>query len=170
MTLDELNALPELAAVEQLMRCCGSTVWAKRVAAGRPYADATALLDAADERWTELDRKDRLEAFGHHPRIGERQLREKFASTARWAGREQAGVESATEHVLALLATGNARYEERFGHVFLVCATGRSAQEMLDLLTVRLENEPEREFEIACGEQAKITRLRLEKLLSEAKP
>lgn len=170
MTLDELNRLPEADAKAELLRCCGSSAWAAAMASGRPYPDRGALLAAADRNWSALGKTDRLEAFDRHPRIGERQLRERFGSTAQWASSEQAGVKTAGEDVLGALAKGNRDYEARFGHVFLVCATGKSAPEMLEILKSRLSNEPEAEFAVACGEQAKITRLRLEKLLSEALP
>ncbi|MBI4347337.1 MAG: 2-oxo-4-hydroxy-4-carboxy-5-ureidoimidazoline decarboxylase [Elusimicrobia bacterium] len=166
MTLDELNRLPEAEALDAFRNCCGSSRWAREMVFGRPYAAREALLDAADQRWAALSKPDRLEAFDHHPRIGERQLREKFGATAAWAGQEQSGVKTATEDVLAALAQGNRDYERRFGHIFLVCATGKGAAELLAILRRRMANEPEAEFAEACGEQAKITRLRLEKLLS----
>ena len=166
MTLDELARLPESEARAEFMKCCGSTVWAKAMAAGRPFAGREALLSAADRHWAALGKKDRLEAFDHHPRIGERQLREKFGATAKWAGQEQAGVSTAAEDVLSALERGNRDYEKRFGHIFLVCATGKTAREMLAILNNRMTNAPDAEFEVACGEQSKITRIRLEKLLA----
>lgn len=114
-----------------------------------------------------LESKDWLEAFTHHPRIGDvKNLRQKFASTAQWSQDEQKGVHGVPEDVIQALADGNARYEKKFGHIFLVCATGKSAQEMLALLQQRLHNTPETELRVAMQEQAKITRLRLEKLLN----
>lgn len=166
MTAEELDRLPEAEARTELMKCCGSTEWAKAMAAGRPYGDARALFSAADRAWAALGKKDRLEAFDHHPRIGEKRLREKFGSAARWAGQEQAGVKLAAEDILTALAQGNREYERRFGHIFLVCATGKTAPELLAILTRRLANAPDAEFDEACREQAKITRIRLEKLLS----
>lgn len=166
MTLDELNGLPEAEALDAFGICCGSSRWAREMASRRPYGTREALFDAAGRRWAALTKPDRLEAFEHHPRIGERQLREKFGATAPWAGQEQSGVRTATEDLLAALAQGNRDYERRFGHIFLVCATGKSAAEMLEILRRRMANASDVEFEEACGEQAKITRLRLEKLLS----
>jgi 2-oxo-4-hydroxy-4-carboxy-5-ureidoimidazoline decarboxylase len=103
----------------------------------------------------------------HHPRIGDvSKLREKYKATATWSSQEQRGVQEASEEVLQGLADGNREYEARFGFIFLVCATGKSAGEMLALLRERMNNEPEAELRIAAGEQAKITRIRLEKLLT----
>lgn len=163
--MGQLNALDAAAARAELMRCCGSAAWAAAMAAGRPYPDRAAVLAAADRHWDALPKAGRLEAFSHHPRIGERQLRQRFAASAAWASQEQAGAAAATDEVIAALAEGNRAYEARFGHVFLVCATGKSAPEMLGILRARLPNGPDAEFAVACAEQAKITRLRLEKLL-----
>jgi 2-oxo-4-hydroxy-4-carboxy-5-ureidoimidazoline decarboxylase len=161
-----LDALEHEAAVAALARCCGARRWAEAVARGRPYADEAALYEAADRAWAAMDRADILEALAHHPRIGADldSLRDRFAATASWSAGEQAGVADAGDDVLVALRDGNLRYEERFGHIFIVCATGKSAAEMLALLEERLGNDPERELAIAAAEQAKITRLRLEKL------
>ncbi len=148
-----------------LRRCCGSTRWVEAMLARRPFASKTALHQAAEEVWNALAREDWLEAFAAHPRIGDMTaLRQKFAATADLCGTEQAGVAGAAEQMLRDLAEANQSYEERFGYIFIVCATGKTASEMLDLLRVRLNNDPETEITIAAGEQAKITRLRLEKL------
>ncbi len=125
--------------------------------AGRPYADDRALLEAADRAWWELGREDWLQAFSAHPRIGER-------SADSWSRWEQAGVDGAGADIRRRLAAGNEAYERRFGHVYLVCATGREAPELLADLETRLTNDPARELRIAATEQAKIIRLRLEKL------
>ncbi len=135
--------------------------------AGRPYADRTALHAAAERCWGALSPAGWREAFAHHPRIGEA-AGPRGSATAAWAGAEQAGATGADAATLAALAEGNRAYEARFGHVFLVCATGRGAAEMLALLRARLANEPAAELRVAAAEQAKITRLRLEKLLEEA--
>jgi 2-oxo-4-hydroxy-4-carboxy-5-ureidoimidazoline decarboxylase len=135
--------------------------------ARRPFGDAQALLRAADEVWAGCAEPDWREAMTHHPRIGDvSRLREKFAATASWSSQEQKGVGAASEETLHALAEGNRAYEARFGFIFLVCATGKSADEMLSLLRARLDNAPSDELRIAAGEQAKITRIRLEKLLS----
>lgn len=164
--LARLNALPALAAEAELLTCCGSREWARRMAALRPFAGEDALFDAADVVWWALDREDWLEAFRSHPRIGERKA--EAGQTQReqgWSRGEQAGMDAAAEATRRALADGNRAYEERFGHIYLVCATGRSADELLSILRSRLQNPPERELRVAAEEQAKITRLRLQKLL-----
>ncbi len=167
MTLAELNALPEERAVEELTRCCGCARWARTVAAGRPFASKEAVLALADREWSRTSPQEWLEAFTHHPRIGGKDaLRAKFAATKTWSQGEQAAAAVADEATLDALAKGNADYEARFGFIFIVCATGKSAAEMLTLLKTRLPNTREQELAVAAGEQAKITRIRLEKLLS----
>lgn len=167
MTIEELNALPGEEAQAALERCCGSARWIELMIARRPYADRQALWLAADAADGSLSRADWLEAFSHHPRIGDvESLRSRFASTAAWAAGEQSGTSVASEETLQALATGNDAYFEKFGFIFIVCATGKSADEMLTLLRARLPNAPEDELVVAAAEQAKITRLRLEKLLS----
>ena len=164
--LARLNALPEAEAVEALTRCCGAARWVRAMAAQRPFASSWALLIAARTEWVKAGREEILEAFGHHPRIGDLDsLRSKFASTAAWASGEQRGAEGADDQLLRNLAEGNAEYQAQFGWIFIVCATGKSAREMLGLLWERLENPPDLELQIAAAEQEKITRLRLEKLL-----
>jgi 2-oxo-4-hydroxy-4-carboxy-5-ureidoimidazoline decarboxylase len=165
MNLDALNAMPPDAARGAFLRCCGSRRWADQMLARRPFASDAELFAAADEVWTSLGPDDWLEAFAGHPRIGDLDgLRKKFANTADWASHEQSGVAAANEEILRRLAEGNRRYEERFGYIFIVCATGKTAAEMLDILNARLSNSPEQELAIAAAEQAKITRLRLQKL------
>ena len=153
----KLNAMPAGDAEKALLACCGSRRWAARMEAARPFPGESGLLESADRIWRELAPEDWLEAFRAHPRIGERAAGE--------AAREQAGTSGAPEAVLAALARANRDYEERFGHIFIVCATGRSAQEMLDLCRLRLHNDPRKELEVAAEEQRRITRLRLERLL-----
>lgn len=128
----------------------------------RPYASDAHLLATAEELWWALEPADWLEAFEAHPRIGEKA--EPHDPTAGWSAEEQAGVAGAAAATRAALETGNRAYESKFGHVFLVCATGRSAEELRSDLQRRLENEPDLELRVAAGEQAKITRLRLERL------
>ena len=164
--LDRLNGSPEADAVAALLRCCGSARWARAMAALRPFGSEGNLLIAADRIWSRLDVADHLEAFAAHPRIGDLDaIRAKFASTAALASAEQAGVAAADEATLRGLAEGNHAYEARFGRIFLVCATGKTAAEMLDLLRGRLGNDPTTEHAVAAAEQAKITHLRLRKLL-----
>lgn len=167
MTLAELNTLPPQVRAEALNRCCGATNWVSAMSAAFPLPDQEALFSAAHTIWNNLTEADWREAFTHHPKIGDvSALREKFASTSTWAAGEQGAVKHASEATLAALAAGNARYEQKFGYIFIVCATGKTADEMVALLEARLPNSPEVEIRIAAGEQAKITQLRLEKLLS----
>lgn len=133
----------------------------------RPFESLSEMLEISDRIWEECDIDDYMEAFAGHPRIGDvESLAKKYASTKAWAGGEQKGVEGADRAILERLAKGNADYEERFGHIFIVCATGKSAAEMLALLEARLNNDPEHEITVAAEEQNKITRIRLKKLLA----
>jgi 2-oxo-4-hydroxy-4-carboxy-5-ureidoimidazoline decarboxylase len=142
--------------------CCGSTRWVESMIARRPFGSTGRLLAAADEVWRALSPDDWREAFSHHPKIGDRDLRQtRFASTRHLSEREQSGVAGAPDDVVEQLAEANREYEDRFGYIFIVCATGRSAAEMLVLLRSRLVNDPASEIQIASGEQAKITALRL---------
>lgn len=165
IVLDRLNALPTSEAEGTFLRCCGATVWAREMTAYRPYATWDDLIATSESLWERLTPDDWQEAFSHHPKIGDiESLRKKFASTAVWASGEQSGTASASEETLNALAEGNAVYEAKFGYIFIVCATGKSADEMLAILRSRLPNDPADELPIAAGEQQKITRLRLEKL------
>jgi 2-oxo-4-hydroxy-4-carboxy-5-ureidoimidazoline decarboxylase len=165
--LVRLNGLSAPEARDAFLRCCGSSRWADVLVARRPYADADALFGQAEKVWNGLAPDDWREAFRHHPRIGDKEaLRQKFAETRGWAEAEQAGALAGSEAVLDALAAGNREYEERFGYIFIVCATGKSADEMLALLRARLAHAAEAEIHVAAAEQARITRLRLEKLLA----
>ena len=155
-----LNSLSIAAARAALGRCCGARHWVDGMLAARPFASDAELLAVAERVWWSLERADWLEAFAAHPRIGARA--EAMTDCAR---REQAGANGAAEATLAALAQGNRTYEERFGHVFLICATGRTADEMLGALRGRLTNDPATELRVAAEEQAKITRLRLDRLV-----
>lgn len=165
--LDRLNEMRPEDAREALEKCNGARRWVDRMLLARPYPSPRALFDAADRIWGELNTADYLEAFGHHPRIGDiESLRKKFASTANWASQEQSGTAVADEATLQGLADGNRDYEAKFGHIFIVCATGKSAAEMLALLRARLPNDAATEVANAAEEQRKITRIRLEKLIT----
>jgi 2-oxo-4-hydroxy-4-carboxy-5-ureidoimidazoline decarboxylase len=168
VTLDQLNAMQDDEARAALQRCCGSRTWAWRMAAGRPYRNRAGLFAAVERIADKLRRADWLEAFAHHPRVGDFDaLRTKFAATPAWAGEEQQGAAAAPAATLDLLAEGNRAYEEQFGYIFIVCASGKSAEEMLELLRGRLANDPDTELVNASREQRAITRLRLEKLLEK---
>lgn len=167
MTLQELSFTHMEAAAEALGRCCGSRTWIYGMIAARPFRSMQHLLDSATKVWDYCSEKDGREAFRHHPKIGSvDELAAKFASTAQWAGGEQASVQQASRETLEALAKGNDEYEQKFGYIFIVCATGKSAEEMLALLQERLPNRPEVEIHIAMAEQLKITHIRLEKLMS----
>ena len=152
--------------MEMLARVCGSARWVGAMCARRPFASDDVLFAVADEEWSRCDGDDVLEALTHHPRIGADmdELRKKYASTATWAASEQAGAATASEDTLLALRELNERYATRYGHTFVVCATGKSAAEMLAILEARMNNAPDVELRIAAAEQAKITRIRLEKL------
>jgi 2-oxo-4-hydroxy-4-carboxy-5-ureidoimidazoline decarboxylase len=148
-----------------LRTCCGSRRWVERMLQRRPFWSEGALLDAARNEWWALDPDDWKEAFAAHPGIGDREaLRSRFADTQHLASREQAGIDGAPEDVLAELAIANKRYEQLFGYIFIVCASGLTADAMLQMLQARLVNDPAAELKIAAGEQARITELRLKQL------
>ncbi|MEV2225400.1 2-oxo-4-hydroxy-4-carboxy-5-ureidoimidazoline decarboxylase [Nocardia vinacea] len=156
--LAEFNALPEAEANAALLMCCSAPEWARALVAGRPYANIDAVFDTADAVLSELSEAQIYRALDGHPRIG---ARPDSAASAR----EQAGVAGADDAVRAGLAEGNLAYEEKFGHIYLVCATGKSGDELLELLTVRLGNNPETERRVMRTELAKINRIRLARLL-----
>lgn len=162
-----LGDLPTDETRAALTRCCGSRRWVEAMLASRPWGSEEELFLHAGREWNLLGPDDWLEAFSHHPRIGERRPNAAPAATRAWSSREQAGAASEPEAVLDRLHDLNRRYEDRFGHVFLICATGKSGKEMLAELEHRLENEADVELREAAAEQAKITRLRLEKLRAE---
>lgn len=165
--IERLNSLPRDEAEGELLKCCGSSRWARGVASRRPFGNADELMNAADEVWLSLDAADRLEAFSRHPKIGERkaaagQTREERA----WSADEQSKMSEAGDAAREELARLNQVYAEKFGYIFIVCATGRTPAEMLALLRGRLGNDAEAEIEVAAEEQRRITRLRLQKLLT----
>ena len=164
--LEKLNQLPAQEARDTFARCCGSSTWADRMTQQRPYQSEKQLQATASRLWNELKPQDWLEAFAHHPRIGDTtSLKEKFADTAHWAKQEQKGIQDAPDDIIQALFSGNQDYEQKFGFIFLVCATGKSAKEMLGLLKARMQNDRETELTIAAGEQEKITQIRLEKMI-----
>jgi 2-oxo-4-hydroxy-4-carboxy-5-ureidoimidazoline decarboxylase len=156
VTLASFNATPSREAVETMLACCASRRFAAAMADGRPYRSQSAALDAAEAAFATLTWADVLEAMDSHPRIG--------ARVSGQSAVEQSGVADGTR---AALAAGNAAYEERFGHVFLICATGLSGTEMLAALQQRLENDEPAERLVAATELRKITALRIRKALAE---
>jgi OHCU decarboxylase len=165
VTLEEFNALPPARAESVLIDCCGSVRWAASVASLRPYATAEALHKTADSVWWKLERADWLEAFSHHPQIGDKPA-SGSESARQWAAGEQTGARAATEEVKTRLARANRAYFEKFGYIYIVCATGKSAEAMLAILNQRLQNDLASELSIAAEQQRLITRIRLEKLLA----
>ena len=159
------DALPAQEAATLLEPCCGSSAWVQGMVARRPFGAVEVLLRVADELWWSLTPHDWREAFDHHPRIGERVAAvAQTAQASGWSAVEQRGMSEAGADVRDALAEGNREYERTFGHIYLVCATGKSAEEMLVLLRARLQNDPVTELRVAAGEQAKITRIRLQKM------
>lgn len=166
MEVSTFNSLPNAQAREALALCCVSRRWIDAMLAGRPYASRAGLLAHSDAVWSELDQADFLEAFEGHPKIGDvGSLRAKYAASGALAAHEQSGVSEADEATIQRLARGNERYEQRFGFIFIVCASGKSAQQMCALLEQRLENERDAELRVAAEEQRKILTLRLEQML-----
>ena len=166
MTLDELNALPQEQAEARFRDCCAADPWVQGMVDNRPYVSRDAMLTQSQRLWPILTEQDWLQAFEAHPKIGDvDSLRRKYASTKALASSEQAGARQAPEAVLQRLKADNDAYQEKFGFIFIVCATGKSAGKMLELLEQRLPNTREQEIRNAAREQAKITEIRLEKLV-----
>ena len=164
--LSKLNKGSHKEAFEAFMQCNTSEKWCENMAESRPFSDYQSVLDSADTHWAESKEKDLLQAFEGHPEIGDvSTLREKYRNTAKSAGHEQSGVNTATENTLQSLSQGNKDYKEKFGFIFIVCASGKSADEMLALLLERLPNSRDIELVNAGAEQLKITHIRLDKLL-----
>lgn len=165
--LAELNEGSDDEAYAALLQCCGSAKWARRMVDERPFQDMQELLSTDDRVWWSLDAEDWLEAFGAHPKIGEKTATPCASESSRWAVEEQSGASHASQEMQAALMTANHNYEKRFGYIFIVCATGKSAEEMHGLLTERTKNEPDTELRIAADEQRRITHIRLNKLLGK---
>lgn len=161
-----IDALPSDDARARFLACCGSRAWADAMIAARPFGDRATLHANADAAWSAVDRDAWLEAFAAHPRIGARRDVEKKTGVERaWSSSEQAGAAHASDAVKAQIAQENEAYEARFGFVFLICATGKSADEMLAACRARLANTRDDELAIAAEEQRKILHLRLDKLV-----
>ena len=166
--LNRFNELPADRAEAELLRCCGSRNWARQMTNARPFGNFAELVDKADSIWRSLSEQDWLEAFGAHPKIGEKKAAVAQSEQAQtWSAQEQSGTQEAAAETTAALTEGNREYERCFGFIFIVCATGKTSEEMLAILRGRLRNDPETELRVAAEEQRKITRLRLEKLLTQ---
>lgn len=159
-----INRMGESECIQSLLKCCGSERWAERVCAARPFDDDAALFERADSIWRSLEPEDWHEAFLSHPRIGENKTADGRTAGA-WSSSEQKGMDRASESVREQLRLANQEYEQRFGHIFLICASGLDGDTMLARIRERLVNDKDQELEIAASEQAKITRLRLRKLV-----
>ena len=164
-----LNSMPHDEAVKALLQCCGSKRWAENVAKARPYASLESLIASANDIWRSLNPDDWLEAFRSHPKIGEKKADAQVSDQSlRWSGQEQAGVTQASRETVDALAALNWAYEQKFGYIFIVCATGKTSDEMLAALRQRIENDAGTELSIAAAEQSKITELRLKKLVNKS--
>lgn len=165
--LQRLNRLSKTEARKAFLDCCGSAIWASQMLERMPFADVASIFDTADKLWAALNEAEWLQAFHHHPAIGaQRGEKTQSATAKRWSRGEQAVAKSAGPQTRAGLALANQEYREKFGYVFLICATGKTAQEILTTLRQRLPNDPAVELRVAAEEQRKITRIRLEKLLA----
>jgi 2-oxo-4-hydroxy-4-carboxy-5-ureidoimidazoline decarboxylase len=161
------NGLPLEEAAREILPCCGSETWATRLASKRPIPEEAALLAVSDEIWRGLSEADWLEAFRSHPRIGESRVETTVApQSSAWSEQEQQKAASAEEAVKMALKWGNREYEQKFGHIFIVCATGKSASEILEILRRRLHNDDATELQQAAEEQRKIMHLRLKKWIA----
>ena len=169
MSVVEINAASSAEAAQLFLQCCASQRWIALMVASRPYATAQALRDQADVHWREMGEEDYLQAFDGHPKIGDvGSLQAKYANTKTLAAGEQSGVDLASDEVIQRLAEGNSQYQDKFGFIFIVCASGKTADEMLGLLEARLPNDRHTELLNAAEEQRKIFHIRLNQLLEDA--
>ena len=164
-SVEWLNSLPNDLAEAEFLKCCGSKRWAERMAAARPFSDAQQLLSQSDEIWRSLSTDDWLEAFRAHPKIGEKKAAAAQSPEAQsWSAQEQSAMASASAQARSRLADLNEKYEEHFGFIFIVCASGKSPAEMLSILERRMRNDRQTELRAAAEEQRQITNIRLQKL------
>ncbi|HMS66316.1 MAG TPA: 2-oxo-4-hydroxy-4-carboxy-5-ureidoimidazoline decarboxylase [Ignavibacteria bacterium] len=155
----------EINLKQELMKCCGSEKWAEKMSECGKFTSEEEIYETSEKIWSSLDKLDWLEAFSHHPKIGDiKSLKEKYSSTKSLAEKEQSGVRSASVETLRELAELNEQFEKKFGYIFIVCATGKSAEEMLEIIKQRISNDNEAELLNAMKEQGKITILRLKKI------
>ena len=165
--LNAWNNADDATAFDAMIACCGAKRWAAAMVALRPIGSVFALSEAADRVWSTMNESDWMEAFACHPRIGERKAAHATAKSVAWSKQEQSSAASASENVLAEIAEGNAQYEERYGFTYIVCATGKSAEEMLAILKRRLACNRDAELREAAEQQRQITQIRLGKWLVE---
>jgi 2-oxo-4-hydroxy-4-carboxy-5-ureidoimidazoline decarboxylase len=167
MTLEAFNIASAEAARDALACCCGSRAWVDRMLALRPFPDRKMLFLAAGSVWSSLTPADWLEAFAHHPKIGEKSAPAANARASTWSSQEQKGMQAASPHTASRMQQLNEEYERKFGWIFIICATGKGPDEMLAAIESRLDHDSETELNIAAEEQSKIIQLRLEKLLTQ---
>ena len=168
MTIDSLNALSEADAEAEFLKCCGSRAWAQTMTASRPFANEHDLFARADNVCASMTDEDWLEAFRAHPKIGEKKAAAaQTEQEQNWSSQEQAAIQVVSAETIRELAERNHAYEARFGFIFIVCASGKSSDEMLSRLKNRMQNDLRTELRVAAAEQRKITRLRLEKMLTQ---
>ncbi|MGI9316723.1 MAG: 2-oxo-4-hydroxy-4-carboxy-5-ureidoimidazoline decarboxylase [bacterium] len=166
MNLDEFNGMSRPDAEAVLTQCCSAARWVEQLIELRPFDSQSALLQSAESCWASMQEKDLLEAFEGHPKIGDPEsLKRKFANTKNLASNEQSEVQRASEQTILELASCNQEYVDKHGFIFIICATGKSADEMLVSIKERLGNNREQELLQAAIEQQKITALRLRKLI-----
>jgi 2-oxo-4-hydroxy-4-carboxy-5-ureidoimidazoline decarboxylase len=164
--LTRWNLLPASRALNEILPCCGSQAWANEIVARRPLLDGASLLSASDDIWRSLSESDWLEAFRSHPRIGEsKAVTDASPQSARWSEQEQSNVANARDSATTALAEGNRIYERKFKRIFIVCATGKSPEEILNILRRRLETDERTELQEAAEQQRLITQIRLRKWL-----
>jgi 2-oxo-4-hydroxy-4-carboxy-5-ureidoimidazoline decarboxylase len=161
------NGLPQEEAAREILACCGSGTWSEKMASRRPIQDEVSLLAVSDEIWRALSEADWLEAFRGHPRIGESPSEQSGpAKSSAWSEQEQQKAAAADEAVKMALKWGNREYEQKFGRIFIVCATGKSANEILEILRRRLHNDDATELQLAAEEQRQIMHIRMKKWLA----
>jgi OHCU decarboxylase len=166
--LNRLNSLDPAQAEREFLKCCGSGEWAKRMIVERPFEDFDDLIAKADNVWWLLEPQDWLEAFQSHPKIGQKKAEQPVSSEAQaWSDQEQSGTRNSTRETAEALTALNNVYEEKFGFIFIVCATGKTSEELLAILRQRLVNNPDEELHNAAAEQAQIIQLRLKKLIGQ---
>jgi 2-oxo-4-hydroxy-4-carboxy-5-ureidoimidazoline decarboxylase len=166
MGIENLNKLDNETRLKELLKCCGSNKWASILNSKFPFDNFENLIEESDKIWFSLEKEDFLEAFSHHPKIGDvENLAKKFPNTASLSQSEQSGVNNANTKILEELAKENDYYEKKFGYIFIVCATGKTASEMLEIIKTRKKNNEIDEIKIAAEEQSKITKVRLSKLI-----
>ena len=165
--LSAWNAADPDAATLTLLSCCAAERWATALVAKRPFTSDAALFAAADAVWSTMHEDEWMQAFHAHPRIGERKVEHATTQSKQWSGEEQSAVDQAQAEILAELAAGNRLYEERFGFTYIVCATGKTAEEMLQILRRRLSSDRDTELREAAEQQRQITQIRLRKWLGD---